>query len=193
MAACALAFAAAAVPAPQPKPASVAAPVIAILRGLTDPIVKVSMGSTAEIVAKRFGILAGAPDHHDKIVRVADDLEPSVATITAKKTVKPKATQEQRRDLIAKLPGLLTALNFAIGRVYRVSNGGSSKAAVITRTRPNGPSSTASSSRSGRAGGDPAPCWSTPVWPTTSRARSIAKCRRVFPCRFRRRRRSGRR
>jgi acetyl-CoA C-acetyltransferase len=32
------------------------APVIAILRGLTDPIVKLSMGSTAEVVAKRFGI-----------------------------------------------------------------------------------------------------------------------------------------
>ncbi len=32
------------------------APVIALLRGLTDPVVKVSMGSTAEIVAKRFGI-----------------------------------------------------------------------------------------------------------------------------------------
>ena len=35
---------------------SMLAPVIAILRGLTDPIVKISMGSTAEIVAKRFGI-----------------------------------------------------------------------------------------------------------------------------------------
>lgn len=32
------------------------APVIAILRGLTDPIVRISMGSTAEIVAKRFGV-----------------------------------------------------------------------------------------------------------------------------------------
>jgi acetyl-CoA C-acetyltransferase len=32
------------------------APVIAILRGLTDPVVKLSMGSTAEIVAKRFGV-----------------------------------------------------------------------------------------------------------------------------------------
>jgi acetyl-CoA C-acetyltransferase len=32
------------------------APVIAILRGLTDPNVKLSMGSTAEIVASRFGI-----------------------------------------------------------------------------------------------------------------------------------------
>ncbi len=32
------------------------APVIAILRGLTDPIAKISMGSTAEIVAKRFGV-----------------------------------------------------------------------------------------------------------------------------------------
>ena len=31
-------------------------PVIAILKGLTDPIVKLSMGQTAEIVAKRFGI-----------------------------------------------------------------------------------------------------------------------------------------
>jgi acetyl-CoA C-acetyltransferase len=35
---------------------SMLAPVIAILRGLTDPVVKLSMGSTAEIVAKRFGI-----------------------------------------------------------------------------------------------------------------------------------------
>ena len=32
------------------------APVVAILRGLTDPVVKLSMGSTAEIVASRFGI-----------------------------------------------------------------------------------------------------------------------------------------
>ncbi|MEP7155978.1 MAG: acetyl-CoA C-acetyltransferase [Betaproteobacteria bacterium] len=32
------------------------APVIAILKGLTDPIVKLTMGQTAEIVAKRFGI-----------------------------------------------------------------------------------------------------------------------------------------
>jgi acetyl-CoA C-acetyltransferase len=32
------------------------APVIAILRGLTDPVVKLSMGSTAEIVARRFGV-----------------------------------------------------------------------------------------------------------------------------------------
>jgi acetyl-CoA C-acetyltransferase len=32
------------------------APVIALLRGLTDPVVQLSMGSTAEIVAKRFGI-----------------------------------------------------------------------------------------------------------------------------------------
>jgi acetyl-CoA C-acetyltransferase len=37
------------------RPAQLA-PVIAILRGLTDPIVKLSMGSTAEIVAERFGI-----------------------------------------------------------------------------------------------------------------------------------------
>lgn len=37
------------------RPAQLA-PVIAILRGLTDPIVKLSMGSTAEIVAQRFGI-----------------------------------------------------------------------------------------------------------------------------------------
>jgi acetyl-CoA C-acetyltransferase len=32
------------------------APVIAILKGLNDPIVKLSMGQTAEIVARRFGI-----------------------------------------------------------------------------------------------------------------------------------------
>jgi acetyl-CoA C-acetyltransferase len=37
------------------RPAQLA-PVIAILRGLTDPIVRLSMGSTAEIVAERFGI-----------------------------------------------------------------------------------------------------------------------------------------
>jgi acetyl-CoA C-acetyltransferase len=38
------------------------APVIAILNGLTDPIVKLSMGSTAEIVAKRFGITRAMMD-----------------------------------------------------------------------------------------------------------------------------------
>ena len=40
------------------------APVIAILRGLTDPIVKISMGSTAEIVAKRFGITRTMMDEY---------------------------------------------------------------------------------------------------------------------------------
>ena len=40
------------------------APVIAILRGLTDPIVKLSMGSTAEIVAKRFGITRTMMDEY---------------------------------------------------------------------------------------------------------------------------------
>ncbi|HYC36659.1 MAG TPA: acetyl-CoA C-acetyltransferase [Usitatibacter sp.] len=40
------------------------APVIAILRGLTDPIVKISMGSTAEIVAKRFGITRAMMDEY---------------------------------------------------------------------------------------------------------------------------------
>jgi acetyl-CoA C-acetyltransferase len=38
------------------------APVIAILRGLTDPVVKLSMGSTAEIVARRFGITRAMMD-----------------------------------------------------------------------------------------------------------------------------------
>ena len=40
------------------------APVVAILRGLTDPIVKISMGSTAEIVAKRFGITRQMMDEY---------------------------------------------------------------------------------------------------------------------------------
>ena len=40
------------------------APVIAILRGLTDPIVKLSMGSTAEIVAKRFGVTRQMMDEY---------------------------------------------------------------------------------------------------------------------------------
>jgi acetyl-CoA C-acetyltransferase len=39
-------------------------PVIAILRGLTDPIVKISMGSTAEIVAERFGITRQMMDEY---------------------------------------------------------------------------------------------------------------------------------
>ncbi len=39
-------------------------PVIAILRGLTDPVVKLSMGSTAEIVAKRFGITRAMMDEY---------------------------------------------------------------------------------------------------------------------------------
>ncbi len=49
------------------------APVIAILKGLTDPIVKLSMGQTAEIVAKRFGITrqmmdAFAAESHQKVL-----------------------------------------------------------------------------------------------------------------------------
>lgn len=40
------------------------APVIGILRGLTDPVVKLSMGSTAEIVAKRFGITRAMMDEY---------------------------------------------------------------------------------------------------------------------------------
>jgi acetyl-CoA C-acetyltransferase len=40
------------------------APVIAILRGLTDPVVKLSMGSTAEIVAARFGITRQMMDEY---------------------------------------------------------------------------------------------------------------------------------
>ena len=49
------------------------APVIAILKGLTDPIVKLSMGQTAEIVAKRFGITRQmmdefAADSHRKVL-----------------------------------------------------------------------------------------------------------------------------
>jgi len=39
-------------------------PVIAILRGLTDPVVKISMGSTAEIVAKRFGVTRRMMDEY---------------------------------------------------------------------------------------------------------------------------------
>ena len=39
-------------------------PVIALLKGLTDPNVKVSMGSTAEIVAARFGITRRMMDEH---------------------------------------------------------------------------------------------------------------------------------
>jgi acetyl-CoA C-acetyltransferase len=49
------------------------APVIAILKGLTDPIVKLTMGQTAEIVAKRFGITrqmmdAFAADSHLRVL-----------------------------------------------------------------------------------------------------------------------------
>jgi acetyl-CoA C-acetyltransferase len=40
------------------------APVFAIMRGLTDPIAKISMGSTAEIVAKRFGITRQMMDEY---------------------------------------------------------------------------------------------------------------------------------
>ncbi len=48
---------------PRFRPAYLA-PVIAILRGLTDPIVKISMGSTAEIIAKRFGITRTMMDEY---------------------------------------------------------------------------------------------------------------------------------
>ena len=40
------------------------APVIAILRGLTDPVVNVSMGQTAEIVAEHFGITRTMMDEY---------------------------------------------------------------------------------------------------------------------------------
>ena len=40
------------------------APVIALLRGLTDPVVKISMGSTAEIIAKRFGVTRQMMDEY---------------------------------------------------------------------------------------------------------------------------------
>ncbi|HUQ29329.1 MAG TPA: acetyl-CoA C-acetyltransferase, partial [Usitatibacter sp.] len=40
------------------------APVFALEKGLTDPIVKLSMGSTAEIVAKRFGITRRMMDEY---------------------------------------------------------------------------------------------------------------------------------
>jgi acetyl-CoA C-acetyltransferase len=40
------------------------APVIALLRGLTDPVVQLTMGSTAEIVAKRFGITRAMMDEY---------------------------------------------------------------------------------------------------------------------------------
>jgi acetyl-CoA C-acetyltransferase len=48
-------------------------PVIAILKGLTDPIVKLTMGATAEIVAKRFGITremmdAFAAESHQRVL-----------------------------------------------------------------------------------------------------------------------------
>jgi acetyl-CoA C-acetyltransferase len=65
-------------------------PVIAILNGLTDPIVKVSMGSTAEIVAKRFGITrammdAYAVESHRRAAFAADnghlgEIEPMYGT-----------------------------------------------------------------------------------------------------------------
>jgi acetyl-CoA C-acetyltransferase len=54
------------------------APVVAILNGLTDPIVKISMGSTAEIVAKRFGITrpimdAFAVESHRRVAFAQDN------------------------------------------------------------------------------------------------------------------------
>ena len=40
------------------------APVVALLKGLTDPVVRLSMGSTAEIVAQRFGITRRMMDEY---------------------------------------------------------------------------------------------------------------------------------
>ena len=64
------------------------APVIAILKGLTDPIVKLTMGQTAEIVAKRFGITretmdAFAADSHLRVLagreaKHFDEIEPLI-------------------------------------------------------------------------------------------------------------------
>ena len=46
------------------RPGMLFAPVIALLQGLTDPVVKLSMGSTAEIVARRFGITRQMMDEY---------------------------------------------------------------------------------------------------------------------------------
>ncbi len=107
------------------------APVIAILKGLTDPIVKLTMGQTAEIVAKRFGITrqmmdAFAADSHLRVLagRAAghfDEIEPIIDT-------KGNVYQEDDGVRTDSTPARLAKLRPVFDKVYgNVTAGNSSQ------------------------------------------------------------------
>ena len=100
------------------------APVIAILRGLTDPIVKLSMGSTAEIVAKRFGITremmdAYAVESHRRLAFAQDnghlgEIEPIYG---ADGTIYPSDDGLRRDSSVEKLAKLKPVFDKQFGNV----------------------------------------------------------------------------
>ena len=107
------------------------APVIAILKGLTDPIVKLSMGQTAEIVAKRFGITRQmmdqfAAESHLKVIagRAAEHYTEIVPLIDARGNV----YQEDDGVRTDSTPERLAKLRPVFDKVYgNVTAGNSSQ------------------------------------------------------------------
>lgn len=88
-------------------------PVIAILRGLTDPVVKLSMGSTAEIVAARFGITREQMDEyavesHRRLAHAQDqghlgEIEPIYGTDGSVHTADDGLRRDSSIERLAKL------------------------------------------------------------------------------------------
>ena len=80
-------------------------PVFALLLGLSDPLVKLSMGQTAEIVAHRFGISreqqdAYALQSHQRLAAAFDNgsMEPEIATLYSSDGSYEKQDNGLRRD-----------------------------------------------------------------------------------------------
>ena len=111
------------------------APVIAILKGLTDPIVKLSMGQTAEIVAERFGITrqmmdAFAADSHLRVLagRAAghfSEIEPLIDWLGNIYTSDDGVRTDSTPDRLAKLRPVFDKVygNVTAGNSSQVTDG----------------------------------------------------------------------
>lgn len=111
------------------------APVIAILKGLTDPIVKLSMGQTAEIVAERFGITrqmmdAFAADSHLRVLagRAAghfSEIEPLIDSLGNIYTSDDGVRTDSTPDRLAKLRPVFDKVygNVTAGNSSQVTDG----------------------------------------------------------------------
>lgn len=111
------------------------APVIAILKGLTDPIVKLSMGQTAEIVAERFGITrqmmdAFAADSHLRVLAGCaaghfSEIEPLIDSLGNIYTSDDGVRTDSTPDRLAKLRPVFDKVygNVTAGNSSQVTDG----------------------------------------------------------------------